>query len=309
MGPSSSAAAPALAPATPLYRYAVAVVLVTLFLIKVGAMVTSTGSGMAFSDWPLANASWWPPDMGLDQLLEHGHRAIGMAVGCLILALTIWIGARERRGWLRKLAVAVLGLVVLQGLLGGMRIEWERWDPALATTVAVVHGALAQVLICALALVAFALSPAWENRDPAPAASIAAARRMGAIALIMVFAQLVIGATARHTGATGALWLHVAMALLIGVWILVLALYCATRFPGAPGIARLSRAVLVLLVLQLVLGFVTLMVRRVKDPSNIEYLGRSLVATSHVLVGALLFLSAALLWYRTLRNLEPAPFR
>jgi cytochrome c oxidase assembly protein subunit 15 len=294
------------AASTPLYRYAVAVVLATLFLIKAGAMVTSTGSGMAFQDWPLANGSWWPPGMQLDQLLEHGHRAIGMTVGGLILGLTVWIGARERRGWLRKLAVALLGLVVLQGLLGGMRIEQERWNPAFATAIAVVHAALAQVLICALALVAFALSPAWQRRAPLPGASVAAARRMGLVAVVLVFAQLVIGAAARHTGLSGVLWWHVGMALLIGAWILVLALFCATKFASAPGFVRLSRTVLVLLVLQIVLGFVTLMVRRVKDPSNIEYLGRSLIATSHVFFGALLLLSAALLWYRTLRNLEPA---
>jgi hypothetical protein len=52
---------------------------------------------------------------------------------------------------------------------------------------------------------------------------------------------------------------------------------------------------------------VTLMVRRPKDPSNIEHLGRAVVVTAHVLIGASLFLFASLLLFKTWRNLAPAP--
>ena len=68
---------------------------------------------------------------------------------------------------------------------------------------------------------------------------------------------------------------------------------------------RLARWIYVLLLAQLTLGFVTLAVRRFKDPSNIEYVGRSLIVSSHVLVGATLFLTATLLVARAWRNLEP----
>jgi hypothetical protein len=98
------------------------------------------------------------------------------------------------------------------------------------------------------------------------------------------------------------LWLHVFMAMAVALVILIGALYCGTRFAHA-GFAPLGRVVMVLLLAQVLLGFMTLAVRRVKDPSNIEYLGRSAVASLHVVLGALLFLTAALLTYRAMRNL------
>ena len=57
----------------------------------------------------------------------------------------------------------------------------------------------------------------------------------------------------------------------------------------------------------LAVGFVTLGVRRFKDPSNIEYLGRSFIVSSHVLVGATLFLFATLLVAKAWRNLDVVP--
>ncbi len=284
-----------------LYRYAVGVVVAVFLLIKVGAMVTSTGSGLAFEDWPLSDGSWWPPDMRLDQLLEHGHRAVGMAIGLLTLVLTIWIGVVERRQWLRSLSIGLLGLVCLQGYIGGKGVLL-----GLPAVTSVTHGVLAQVILCLLALVAFALSPAWASRHPAAAHEVATARNLSAFALMLVFVQLVAGAILRHTNAQGMLWLHIFNAVVVALTIAIAAMYCGTRF-GDRGFRGTTRWVLVLLLVQLVLGFVALLVRRVKDPSNIEYLGRSVLVTAHVVVGALLFLSAALLLYRTCRNLKPIP--
>ena len=295
--PSTRAATQSPSPA--LYRYSLGVVVATLLLIKAGANVTSTGSGLAYLDWPLADGSWWPPNMTAPELFEHGHRAIGATVGLLVLILTIWVGVAERRSWLRKLVVGVLGLVVVQGVIGGKGVQW-----GLPAATSIAHGVLAQVLLCLLVLVAFTLSPAWRNQVAAPAAHVRTARKFAVTALVLVFCQLFAGAVLRHTNAQGMLWLHIFMALFVALAIAFAALYAGTRFAAA-GFQRVGRAVLVLLAVQLLLGFVTLGVRRVKDPSNVEYLGRSLVATSHVVVGALLFLSASLLAYRVFRNVVP----
>lgn len=286
-------------PSRGLYRYAVGVVIATLLLIKAGANVTSTGSGLAYLDWPLADGSWWPPNMSAPEFFEHGHRAVGAAVGFLVLTLTVWIGLVERRSWLRKLAVGALALVVVQGIIGGLGVLKK-----LPPETSIAHGVLAQVLLCVLALIAFTLSPAWRNQVPAPVHDVRTGRRFATAALVLVFVQLFAGAVLRHTNAQGMLWLHIFMAMFVALVILLAALYAGTRFAHA-GFRGLGRFILILLVVQLTLGFVTLGVRRVKDPSNVEYLGRSLVATSHVVVGALLFLSAALLTYRTFRNVIP----
>lgn len=296
----TDSSAPPAPPSRRLYRFAVAVVLAVLVLIKVGGMVTSTGSGMAFEDWPLANGSLWPPDMDLAGLFEHGHRAVGALIGLLTTILTVWILCVEPRAWLQQMAVGAWVLVVVQGVVGGVGVLKN-----LPYVTSIAHGVLAQVFLCVVALIAFALSPGWQLRVRAPTGMVTTARRLAWIAAGCVFVQLFLGAAARHMKMSGLVWAHVGMALLVGLAIVLASMYASAKFTVVPAFRRLGNLVATIMVGQLLLGFVTLMVRRVKDPSNIEYLGRSFVVTLHVVAGAALFLSAALLLYRVLRNLEP----
>ena len=65
---------------TGLHRFALLVVVATLFLIVAGGLVTSTGSGLAVPDWPLANGQVFPKMEG-GVLFEHGHRMVATAIG------------------------------------------------------------------------------------------------------------------------------------------------------------------------------------------------------------------------------------
>lgn len=291
-------------PHRPIYRFAIAVTIATLILLFLGAMVTSTGSGLAYEDWPLASGSVLPADMfeDLAKFFEHFHRLWASLVGLSVLVLVVWIQRVDRRRWLRRSAWGTFVLVVWQGLVGGIGVLKK-----LPYVTSITHGVLAQVIVCLLALIAFALSPAWLSRTAGPADSVARGRRLAWIGVALVLAQLLAGAILRHTNWPGLLWLHVGMALVVAFAIMIAAFYCGTRFEQAPGFARLGRYVLIVLVLQLGLGFVTLMVRRVKHPSNIEHLGRSALVSVHVVVGALLLLSIALLAYRAQRNLVASP--
>lgn len=295
----SDRAPAAIVPSRALYRYAIGVVVAVIVLLKLGANVTSTGSGMAFQDWPLANGSLWPPHMKLAGLFEHGHRVFASFVGLLILGMAIWIQRRDPRRWMHRLGWGLFGLVCLQGVIGGVGVLEHL--PAITS---VSHGVLGQVILCLTVLVAFAVSPAWRTRVVAHRGQVTTGRRFAAIAVVLVFLQLLVGAILRHTNAQGMLWLHVFMAIGVALWITITAMYCGATFQG--GFRTLSKTVLGVLVLQLTLGFITLVVRHVKDPSNIQYLGRSLLVSAHVVVGALLFSSAALLLYRCARNVYPA---
>ncbi len=296
------AAEPALPQPRAMYRFALLLVVSVVLLIVLGGMVTSTGSGMAFADWPLANGSFWPPDMGLDGLFEHGHRVFGALVGLLTTILAVWILLREPRVWVRHLAVWAWILVVAQGVIGGVGVLKN-----LPWATSITHGVLAQVFLCVTALLAFAVSPAWHLRVRAPAGMAAMARRLAGVSLVLVFAQLLIGAMARHTRLAELVWTHVGLAFFVAIGLLLAGLYTAAKFTAVPAFQRLGRVVVVVMSVQLLLGFVTLMVRRVKDPSNIEHLGRAAVTTLHVVVGAVLFLCVALLLYRLVRNVEPMP--
>ena len=284
-----------------LRHYTLFLTIAVLILVKFGAMVTSTGSGMAYEDWPLANGSFWPADMKLDGFLEHGHRTVGAFIGLLVLGLVALVFRFEKRRGVRYAAIALLGAVVVQGLVGGVGIL-----RGLPTVTSVTHGVLAQCILSGTAVVAFACSKAWTVVERAPAGRVATARKLSIVALGFIFAQLLMGALVRHTNNGSLLWLHVFSAIAVSLSIMLASSYSAGKLGSVvPGFRSAGNWIIALLLLQLTLGFVTLAVRSPKDPSNIEHLGRSFLVSGHVVVGASLFLMATVLCARTFRNVQP----
>src|ERR1700752_3837415 len=90
--------------ATPkwLARFTTFVAVSTLFLIFAGAMVTSTGSGLAVPDWPLSYGKLMPPMVG-GVFYEHGHRMVAATVGLLTVIQAIWLQRKARARLLRIL--------------------------------------------------------------------------------------------------------------------------------------------------------------------------------------------------------------
>src|SRR5437762_11708156 len=105
----------------------------TLFLIFAGAMVTSTGSGLAVPAWPLSYGRLMPPMVG-GIFYEHGHRMIATSVGILTVILAVALYRREKRAWVRRLGYGAFAAVVLQGVLGGLTVIF-----LLPTAVSVAH--------------------------------------------------------------------------------------------------------------------------------------------------------------------------
>src|SRR5258708_5534066 len=95
----------------------------TLLLIFAGAMVTSTGSGLAVPDWPLNYGMLLPPMVG-GILYETGHRYIASFVGFLVIIQAIWLQMREPKRFVRMLGWTSLGAVITQGILGGMTVPF-----------------------------------------------------------------------------------------------------------------------------------------------------------------------------------------
>lgn len=123
---------------------------------------------------------------------------VGVATVGLLLGIA-WLCRRpESRRWVRWLAVAVLIAVCLQGALGGLRVVLSELDLAMA------HGCAAQFFFCLIAGMCVVTSRFWI----APHEPISGEARHGrsikiaaAIALVLVFVQLVIGAVMRHSDA------------------------------------------------------------------------------------------------------------
>src|SRR3954471_1386905 len=109
-----------------LHRFAWLTSALTLVLIAVGGLVTSNEAGMSVPDWPNSygyNMFLFPPSKWVGGIFyEHTHRLAASAVGMLAIALTILAWVTESRRWVRWLATGVLIAVILQGILGGLRV-------------------------------------------------------------------------------------------------------------------------------------------------------------------------------------------
>jgi len=166
----------------------------TLFLIFAGAMVTSTGSGLAVPDWPLAYGMIFPP-MIAGIFYEHGHRLIAGTVGFLVVVQALALQRREPKSFVRKLGWVSLGAVIAQGLLGGLTVKL-----LLPKAVSIAHAGLAEIFLCLNMSIAFFTSATFARmRESAPVMN--APTRATTLLPILVYLQILAGALTRHLGA------------------------------------------------------------------------------------------------------------
>jgi cytochrome c oxidase assembly protein subunit 15 len=177
-------------------------VAVCVFLLLVaGALVTSTESGLAVPDWPLSYGRLMPPMVG-GILYEHGHRLVAAAVSTLVgLELGALLLFLEGKRAVKRIAAAAFGAILLQAVLGGLTVLFLL-PPAISSA----HAALAEIVFALTAVVALMCSKTWTDlKDPSSCSSDAAvlssAFRWTLAATAAIYAQIVLGAVMRHTGA------------------------------------------------------------------------------------------------------------
>jgi heme a synthase len=299
-----------------LHRFAVLTTVATLALIGVGGLVTSHGVGMAVPDWPTTygyNMFLFPPAQWVGGIFyEHSHRLLASFVGLLTTILAVWLWVKEPRRSVRWAGVAAFVAVVLQGVLGGLRVTLYKDE------IGIFHAILAQSFFVLLSCIAVVTSTAW-GRAVAAGKRIemtAGLRALGMTALTLVFVQLVLGASMRHQHAGlavrdfplayGKLWpptdaesitrfnrerlddrdyknitpfqIHLHMTHRIGA---VLTLACVAAFAlgarkqASPQFAKAALVWLALIIGQAALGAVTVWSNKAAD-----------VATAHVVLGA-----------------------
>jgi cytochrome c oxidase assembly protein subunit 15 len=224
------------------HRLALTTIAATFVLILFGGLVTNTGSALAVPDWPTTfghNMFLYPwSEMVGGIFYEHSHRLLGSLVGLLTLALAtvLW----RAGGTLRWLGLVAVAAVVVQGILGGLRVV------LLKETLAIVHGCLAQAYF-ALAVVIAVLT---SRRHQTPVQGIdRTSRRLAIGAALLVYVQIVLGALITHAGW---IWVHVLGA--VAVFALVPIVTARLRRSGDVLAAPAARVLLVLLGIQVVLG-------------------------------------------------------
>jgi|694.fasta_scaffold72930_2 heme A synthase len=277
------------------FRLCLALLATAAVTVLKGALTTSTGSGMAYPDWPLSDGQVMPASSytTLPGFFEHFHRVAASATGLLALGLALWLHF-GRLGSPRARATAWVGgcLVLTQGVVGGLGVLKNL--PAITS---VTHGTLAQLTFATFAWLAYQLSDRYRATAPVASVPPGSGRVLALFALGMLVAQTVVGAVARHTNSPHALWTHVGNALVVFLVATIATAFAIGRLGEAPGIKGLSRAIISLMIVQIALGFVALAVRNPdgKRPENVEQLGAATVISIHVLIGALLTVLVATL--------------
>ncbi len=191
-----------------LHRWSILLAFCTLLLVVAGALVTSKDAGLSVPDWPLSYGKLMPKMEG-GIFYEHGHRMIATTVGMFTIVSLIWIFRTDRRNWMRKLAVAALLAVILQGVLGGMTVLY-----LLPWWISSSHATLAQLFFSTTVAIALFTSKGWLG-GPAivPEDAENPLRGLSLAAPICLLGQLFLGAAVRHK-AIGAIY-HICGAPLV----------------------------------------------------------------------------------------------
>jgi cytochrome c oxidase assembly protein subunit 15 len=290
---------------TGVHRFALLVASATFFLIIAGALVTSHDAGLATEDWPLSNGQFFPEMVG-NLFWEHGHRMVATTVGLLTIGLVIFLFAKEKRSWVRRLGLLALIGVIAQGLIGGLTVKLM-----LPLTVSTAHATLAQLFFCTTVALAVFTSSSWMQVRPAiEEQGSVPVRYLCVAAAATILIQLVIGATLRHSATwdkplpTELLLTHIAGAVVVTLTLGSLALIVLRRHRDERFLTGPAKVALSLLVLQLLLGIAAYLTRTA-SPNDPQPLNPMVgVTVAHVACGALVFATTIVLTLRAFKVLR-----
>src|SRR5438067_11717941 len=163
-----------------LNRFAWFAAFATLLLICSGGMVTSKGVGLAVPDWPTTfgyNMFLFPVSKWIGGIIfEHTNILIASAVGFFTIIMAVWLWRYEDRQWVRNLGIIAVGAVILQGVLGGLRVTM------LKDEIGIFHACLAQAFLGLIVLIALVTTHFWRTLSNV----IADERRFAAITAIAI---------------------------------------------------------------------------------------------------------------------------
>ena len=313
-----------------LHLFATLVAASTALLIFAGGMVTSTGSGLSVPDWP--NTYGWfmftfPIDKWVGGIFyEHTHRLIASTVGFLIVVLAAWLWKAEPRAWVRKLGFVALAAVIVQGILGGITVLWY-----LPEAISISHAGLAQLVFCMTTTIALVTSRGWqrayapasgggrsEDRPLPTQAEDRLLQRLLVATTVVIYAQIIAGATMRHNDAglaipdfplafgqlvppvwTAAIAMHFTHrvgAVIVTLLVLAAAGHVFYHHRPRRELVRPAALLLTLIAVQITLGALTVL-------SGKHYVINSL----HVVVGGLVLITSLVLTLRAHRARFGAP--
>lgn len=320
---SRTLTAPRTLPGVWLPRLAWGALAYNVLVILWGAVVRLTGAGAGCGDhWPLCNGVVVPQNPTLHTVIEFSHRLTSGASGLLAIALVGLAFLVTRPGHPARFgAVLSLGLIVLEGLVGGVQVllglTAQSTDPARGF-VQGIHLANTFLLLGALLLTALWASgaPRLRLRGQGLAGlwsftGLGLVLVLGMAGAVTALGDLLflpadgtpIDTVRRDFAATAGVIenlrvVHPMLAVLTAAFLVWLGLFLRRERPSAQ-VNRWSVTLWGVLALQMVAGF-----------ANVAFKAPAWMQLTHLLLACALWLAAVLLTYHALtalRATRPAP--
>lgn len=275
----------------------------TFLLLLAGGVVTGFQAGLAVPDWPNSfgyNMFLFPlAHMTGGIFFEHAHRLLGSLVGLTTLVLAVYLQFAEPRRWVRALSLIALAVVIVQGVLGGLRVT------QINIVLAITHGVLAQVFFSTLVALMVFLSSAWRAPQPAaPAPGAALDRRLLSWAIGLLLAQILLGALQRHVA--WGLHVHLTLGVIVALLVVAAGMRSWGLYENVRPVSRVGGWLAGLITLQLVLGVASYVAIGMKQPDSVPPWPIVAVTTLHQSMGAVLLActTALLLWHHRLLDVR-----
>ncbi|MBZ0170616.1 Heme A synthase [Candidatus Methylomirabilis lanthanidiphila] len=284
------------------HRFALSTAAATLLLIFVGGLVTNTGAGLAVPDWPTTfgyNMFLYPWSQMVGGIFyEHSHRLIGSLVGLLTVALACVLWLKEPGGSVRWLGVVAVGAVIIQGVLGGLRVILTPTGSELA----LIHGLLAQAFFALIVSVVVLTSAEWKQRPGEIMMTDGGAiPRFCLLTTGLVYFQIFFGGMLTHIGD----WtvIHLLSAALVTIHVWRLATRILKHYSNHVTLTRPVTLLVGVVGLQLLLGLGSYVNRFTSLDIPFSTVTRLALPTVHRITGALMLGICMVLTLRVYRLL------
>ncbi|KEO82813.1 COX15/CtaA family protein [Tumebacillus flagellatus] len=289
------------------YRLPLVTTIVTFLMMILGAVVVGTQAGFACPDWPLCHGQIIPSFNDPLVLIEWFHRTTSALGGLLILLTAVQVFRyRKQNPVYVKFAVAIVICLAVQALAGAAIVVFKL--PGYMTTIDVTNGMFLVSIFAALTAREYRIREVAQNRTTEEQDARQAALFTPAAVLVGVtILQVVVGGLFRHTGASEALFgrndyvknhfqdymlsetvanaflmFHIMLTVLVvaaTVWVVAQAL--RNKMFVTPALVLVA-----IVLLQSLLGFVTLGTELALSPATAHLGGAALTMVVGVYIGA-----------------------
>lgn len=287
-------------------RYAWFVLGVLILVILWGAVVRATESGAGCgSHWPRCNGVVIPLNPEIETIIEFTHRVTSAFSGVLVLGMLVWaFRLFPKRHIVRKGAVLSTFFIITEGLVGAGLVLFELVAHNASLTRAV---SMAVHLVNTFLLLAAVALTAWWAGGGKPV-RLRGQGNVGRLVFFGLILMIILGASGAVTALGDTLFpagtltegisqdflptahflvrlrvYHPIIAILTGIYMVLAATYIERERPGVQTLI-LSRAVKIIFGVQLLAGFV-----------NVLLLAPAWMQVVHLLLADLLWVTVVLL--------------